>query len=287
MTAEVFDDRICRLGEGPLWHPERRQLFWFDILDKRLLSRRDGQPLEWQFEEQVSAAGWIDVDTLLIASESALFTFDLGTQERTFVHALEADDPVTRSNDGRADPWGGFWIGTMGKFTEPRAGAIYRYHAGELRRVADKITVSNSICFAPDGRSAYYSDTVMERVMRIALDPQTGWPNGDPTVHLDLRADNLHPDGAVTDADGNLWVAQWGASQVTCYDCAGQALTAVPAPALHTSCPAFGGPDLTDLYITSATSGLSDDDLRAQPHNGKTFVARGVGRGQAEPRVVL
>ena len=287
MSAKVFDDRICKLGEGPLWHPERQQLFWFDILGKRLLSQRDGRQLEWPFEEQVSAAGWVDRDRLLIASESELFTFDLGTEERSFVQALEADDPVTRSNDGRADPWGGFWVGTMGKYTEPRAGAIYRYHRGELRRIAEKITVSNSICFAPDRSAAYYSDTVMERIMRITLHPDTGWPEGEATVHLDLRPENLHPDGAVTDAEGNLWVAFWGAAQVRCYDAAGKCVRTVPAPAQNTSCPAFGGADLSDLYITSATAGLSDEAQGSREHNGRTFVVGGLGRGLPEPRVIL
>lgn len=287
MTAEVFDDRVCRLGEGPLWHPVREQLFWFDILGKRLLSQVGQRQLEWRFAEAVSAAGWVDRERLLIASETELFTFDLGTHDREFVHTLEADNPVTRSNDGRADPWGGFWIGTMGKYTEPREGAIYRYFLGEMRKVAAKITVSNSICFAPDRSVAYYSDTVTERVMRIALDAETGWPEGDPEVHLDLRGENLHPDGAVTDADGNLWVALWGAAQVACFDPDGVRIASVPAPALHTSCPAFGGTEFTDLYITSATSGLSDADHETHAENGRTFVARGAGRGRAEPRVIL
>ncbi len=233
------------------------------------------------------SAGWTGRDTILIASETELFTFDLGTHAREFVHALEADNPVTRSNDGRADPWGGFWIGTMGKYTEPREGAIYRYFGGELRRVAAEITVSNSICFAPDRSVAYYSDTVTERIMRIALDAESGWPTGEPVIHIDLRSEGLHPDGAVTDADGNLWVAQWGAAQVVCYDAQGRRTRTVPAPALHTSCPAFGGPGFSDLYITSATSGLSDEERDRHAHNGKTFVARGIGRGLPEPRVIL
>ncbi len=287
MTADIFDDRICRLGEGPLWHPERNQLFWFDILEKRLLSRENGRPLEWQFDQCVSAAGWIDRDTLLIASDTELFTFHLGTEEREFVHTLEAGNPVTRSNDGRADPWGGFWIGTMGRYTEPREGAIYRYHRGELRQIADKITVSNSICFAPDRSVVYYSDTVTERIMCIALDPETGWPDGEHSVHIDLRSENLHPDGAVTDAEGRIWVAQWGSAQVVCYDDAGRPVVKVPVPALNSSCPAFGGADLSDLYITSATSGLSNGNRDTHPHNGKTFVLRGAGRGRPEPRVIL
>ncbi|MBY0395033.1 MAG: SMP-30/gluconolactonase/LRE family protein, partial [Thermoleophilia bacterium] len=110
--TETYDDRPCELGEGPLWHPGREQLFWFDILGRKLLSRTAAGPLSWSFGECVSAAGWIDRDRLLVASETALSVFDLtrGTSDR--VVPLVADRPDLRSNDGRADPWGGFWIGT-------------------------------------------------------------------------------------------------------------------------------------------------------------------------------
>ncbi len=121
-TATLWDDRACKLGEGPLWHPERKQLFWFDILGQKLLTRTDSGPIEWHFDEIVSAAGWVDDSTLLIASETALFTFDLNSAESEFIAPLEADTPATRSNDGRADPWGGFWIGTMSKTAETGAG---------------------------------------------------------------------------------------------------------------------------------------------------------------------
>ncbi|MEZ5721276.1 MAG: SMP-30/gluconolactonase/LRE family protein [Paracoccaceae bacterium] len=128
--AQVFDDRGCILGEGALWHPEREQLFWFDILEGKLLSRSGGKPHEWRFEEMVSAAGWVDRSRLLIASETSLFLFDLDTGAAQEVVPLEADNMETRSNDGRADPFGGFWIGTMGRDAAPQAGAIYRWFDG-------------------------------------------------------------------------------------------------------------------------------------------------------------
>ena len=144
MNATLFDARTCALGEGPLWHPERGQLFWFDILGKTLLSRQGDKTLSWRFDECVSAAGWIDRDTLLVASETALWRFDLNGAERSLVVPLEADQPLTRSNDGRADPWGGFWIGTMGFNAERGAGAIYRYYKGALRQLFAEITISVS-----------------------------------------------------------------------------------------------------------------------------------------------
>lgn len=285
--SSIFDDRPCELGEGPLWHPERQQLFWFDIVNKRLMTQDAGEQHSWQFSEHVSAAGWVDHDVLLLASETGLWRFELLSGQKDLIVPLEADNPVTRSNDGRADPWGGFWIGTMGKNAEDRAGAIYRFWQGELRQLVPGVTISNTICFAPDRSCAYYADTVTQQVMRRSLDPDSGWPDGKSVVFLDLRDDGLYPDGAVVDADGNVWIAQWGASRVAAYDSTGRFLRAVPFQAAHTSCPAFGGKDLTTLFCTTARDGLDADALRTQPTNGMTFAAMGVSKGQSEHRVLL
>ncbi|MBT5679357.1 MAG: SMP-30/gluconolactonase/LRE family protein, partial [Marinovum sp.] len=166
MTVTIFSDTKCKLGEGPLWHPERQQLFWFDILAKRLITRLGDTEHYWQFDEHVSAAGWIDHDRLLIASETRLFSFNLVTQVQQTVVALEAKDLRTRSNDGRADPWGGFWIGTMGKQAEAGLGVIYRYYQGMLRPLYRAISISNAICFSPNRKYAYFADTATQTILR-------------------------------------------------------------------------------------------------------------------------
>ncbi|MEM7438523.1 MAG: SMP-30/gluconolactonase/LRE family protein [Pseudomonadota bacterium] len=278
--SQVFDPRPCTLGEGPLWHPERGQLFWFDIIEKRLMSRIGAEELVWQFDEHVSAAGWVDRDQLLIASETQLFVFNLTTGAQTPVCELEPGNPVTRSNDGRADPFGGFWIGTMGKRLEPRAGAIYRYYKGELRQLYDGITVTNSICFSLDRRWAYFCDTWNKQIMRVALDA-TGWPDGAPEVFVDLKADGLNPDGSVVDAEGQLWNAQWGAHRVACYGADGQFLKAVPVGGAQASCPAFGGDDLTTLFVTTAVEGLTG------PAEGLVYMVDPGATGQREHQVIL
>jgi sugar lactone lactonase YvrE len=282
VSVAVFSDTRCALGEGPMWHPERAELFWFDIIGRRLHAKGAGRERHWQFDEHVSAAGRVDRDTLLIASETGLYQFDVGTGERSLVVALEADMPLTRSNDGRADPWGGFWIGTMGKKAEPGAGAIYRFYRGALRKLVSDVTISNSICFAPDRSAAYFTDTKIGKIMRQPLAADDGWPKGPAEVFLDLGyCDALGVDGSVIDCDGCLWNAQWGASRVVRYARDGQLLQTVTLPTPQTSCPALGGNDFRTLYITTASDGLERDGA------GRTYAARIAVAGLPEPEVQI
>jgi sugar lactone lactonase YvrE len=272
----IFDATQCALGEGPLWHPQRGVLFWFDILGHRLHTKDH----HWQFDTFVSAAGWVDHDTLLVASADGLHKFSIATGDHTLICPLEADNPATRSNDGRADPHGGFWIGTMGINAQDGAGAIYRYYKGEVRQLFAPITISNAICFAPEGNTAYFTDTPTQKIMRVGLDAK-GWPQGDPELHIDLRGTDFRPDGAVVDAAGNLWNAQWGAGRVAGYAPDGTFIESFGFAGCQSSCPAFGGPDLQTLFCTSAATGLDG------PDQGKTFAVETHHTGQAEHQVQL
>ena len=282
MQVSVFDERNCVLGEGLLWHPLRHQLFWFDIKGRKLLSRDQNQELEWQFDRHVSAAGWVNETELLIASERDLCLFDIETGQQTTRIALEADNPDTRSNDGRADPWGGFVIGTMGKQAEAGAGAIYRYYEGELRQLFSDITISNAICFAPDQPLLYFTDTATQKIQRVRLD-EHGWPAGEAETFIDLTAEGLNPDGAVIDASGCMWNAQWGASRIAKYSPDGQFLEAVSFPAEQISCPAFGGADLNILFATSASDGITSPS----PDEGRTYHLQTLCYGQPEHQIIL
>ena len=281
-----WDERPCELGEGPLWHPVRRQLFWFDILGRRMLSHSSGYPEEWQLPEMASAAGWVDEDTLLIATETRLQTFEIDTGRTRDVVGLESGSTATRSNDGRADPWGGFWIGTMGLSAEEGAGAIYRYHGGALQRVRGGVTIPNSICFDRTRARAYWCDTTQGRIMMQSVDGE-GWPEAEPEIFLDLTEEGLNPDGSVVDANGWLWNAQWGAARVAAYDPEGRFQRAVPFPVPHTSCPAFGGEDMTTLFCTTAREHMTEAALAQAPHSGATYAAPGVAKGLPEPQVIL
>ena len=276
---KIFDPRPCSLGEGPLWHPLRQELFWFDITAHQLLSASK----MWQFDEHVSAAGWISQNQLLIASESQLLNFNLIKETQTKICDLEPGNLVTRSNDGRADPQGGFWIGTMGKNAEANAGAIYRYYRGELRLLVANVTIPNAICFSPDRKTAYYTDTPTRKILAVELN-QDGWPNSKPQVVIDLTDTGENPDGAVVDSDGNIWNAQWGSSKLACYSPKGILLKTVILPAAHTTCPAFAGSSKR-LFCTSATEGRTSEELT--PADGQTFEIQVSEIGQLEHQVIL
>ncbi|CAM3914234.1 SMP-30/Gluconolactonase/LRE-like region domain-containing protein [Bordetella tumbae] len=281
--STVFDSRPCHLGEGALWHPRREMLFWFDILDNRLLGRGADGIYQAELPERHSAAAWIDADRLLLASETGLWCFDLDSRQRVRVAEIEAHDATTRSNDGRADPWGGFWIGTMGKQAQSGAGALYRFFRGRLVRLRAGLTIPNAICFAPDRSLAYFADTAIQRVWQWQLDPE-GWPMNDPQVFMDFAAAGLYPDGAVTDADGALWIAHWGAGWVGHYDVAGTCLARRDLPSPQPTCPAFGA---GRLYVTSAWEGMSSPAREDYPLAGQTFDLGPVAGARDEPSFCL
>ncbi len=278
----ILSDTICALGEGALWHPEEEALYWVDIRGKRLY-RHDGRRQQrWAFDLHISALGWIDTGRLLVSGEAGLFTFDTDTGAQEVVAEIEADRPEMRSNDGRADPWGGFWASSMRKDETGQEGAIYRFYKGEVVRLYERFAIPNAISFAPGGAYAYFCDTAAQVIRRVALDGE-GWPAGDPVDFVDLRDEGLNPDGAVVDSQGNLWNAQYGAGRVACYAPDGAFMTAIGLPAGQVTCPAFGGRDLSMLYVTSAAHGAAENDRLG----GATFAVPTGFKGQRAHRVVV
>lgn len=287
MTAEVFDDTFCALGEGPLWHPDRQTLFWFDIDNKVMFEKGETSARKaYHFDRTVTAAGLLDGPDLLIASERDLFVYDLKTGAERLICPLDANNPDTRSNDGRADAHGGFWIGTMAYDTRPKAGAIFRYYKGELRLLYPDITVSNAICFAPDKSCAYFTDSRAKIIWRVALDDD-GWPAAEREELIDLRGEDFGPDGAVVDRDGRIWSAQWMGARVAVYDKDGKLEDVHPFPTSLTSCPAFGGADLRTLFVTTAGAHLPEPLKGTQTQAGFTFKLPNAGQGREEYRVSL
>lgn len=281
---KVVDKNRCILGEGVFWHPERKQLFWFDIIDKKLFSLSKRISKHWQFQEHISAAGWIDKSSLLIAGENNLFSFNLETMKRENICDLEKTNNENRSNDGRADPWGGFWIGTMSKKAELNKGAIYRFYKGKLIKLIDGITIPNSICFSKDKEFGFYSDTKKQKIYRQKLNKKTGWPEGKKEIFFNFSSKNFNPDGMTVDINNNLWCALWGSSQIVCISNEGKIIQYLKLPIKQPSCLSFGGENFESLYVTSASEGLKKSN---EQYDGQTLKINIGIRGNPESRVEL
>ncbi|WP_233417183.1 SMP-30/gluconolactonase/LRE family protein [Halovulum marinum] len=288
MQASLFKELTCALGEGPLWDEDR--LWFFDITGHgvggpRLYCLSEGGSVteHWDGERMASAAARTAKGGLLVATETDLMHFDPAAGIAESLCPLEADNPITRSNDGRADPQGGFWIGTMGRNAEAGAGAIYRWHRGELRALRKGVTIPNAICFAPDGREAYFADTRLKTIWRWRLDAD-GWPVGAPAEFHVMQGEDS-PDGAVIDETGSMWLAVWGGWRVQRISPDGIARERIELPVSNVTCPALT-PD-GRLYVTTARQGLQPSELDKQPLAGSVFLAEIGQRGIPEPRVML
>lgn len=286
--VSIFSDHVCELGEGPSYDPGRDRLFWFDIVGRKLLEKAwpDGETIVHDLPEMASAIAMVDDDRQLLFTETGLFIRHESDGRLERHGEIEADNPVTRSNDARVHPCGAFWLGTMGKRAESKAGAIYWHRGGEVRLLFPGITIPNSICFAPDGATAYFADTRDGILFSVDCDPQTGLPAGEPRLFVDRRGREGGIDGSVVDAEGRLWNAGWGAGALDCYAPDGTLLESVAMPARQVSCPAFAGPDANRLVVTSAWQGMSDEERLADPQAGRTFCVDIDVPGQFEPKAL-
>jgi sugar lactone lactonase YvrE len=289
VAVSIISDIDCHLGEGPSYDPATDTLFWFDIVGRRLLEKRwpDGETTIHDLPLMASALAVTTDGRQAIVTETGLHLRDTSTGALTMVMPIEADDGATRSNDSRVHPSGAFWIGTMGKQAQREAGAIYWYRNGQLKTLFPRISIPNSICFAPDGGTAWFADTAINRLWRVACDPRTGLPEGDPEIVLDQKSVEGGIDGSVMDAEGMLWNARWGSGALDCYDPSGRHLRRIALPARQSSCPAFVGPEADRIVVTSAWQGLGSEARMADPHAGKTFLVDLAVRGRHEPLLAL
>ena len=288
--AELFVDSRCELGEGPFWHPLLHQLFWFDILNQTLFSADANGHLvnRFTFKQPASAAAIIDRETLAVATAGAILRLDLASDTNTILTPLEEDVPGNRTNDGRVNPAGGFWIGTMSRRggQDVGAGAVYQFRAGVLETVLDDITIPNSTCFSPDGRVAYFADTITDTIRKCAIDPTTGLTVGEWTDFATTTGLGS-PDGSVVDSQGYLWNARWGGSCVVRHAPDGSIDRIIELPVSRVTCPALGGDDLKTLYITSAREHMTPEELELEPLAGSVFAIRVDVPGQPETLLKL
>lgn len=288
VPTSVLCDEHCHLGEGPTYDPATDTAWWFDIREAKLYEARlgSGALKVHNLGRMASALGRIDAERQLIVAEDGIYVRSVADGSMTLFRPLEADNPRTRSNDSRVHPSGTFWIGTMGKKAEPLAGAIYALHRGQISTLYPGITIPNSICFSPDGATGYFADTGRNELFSVTLDPATGLPRGEPKLLVRHRGLG-GIDGSVVDADGLIWNARWGGGCVDVYSPQGELLRSLHVPALQSSCPAFVGPGLSRLLVTSAWQDMDEAARTADPQAGRTFLLEAGARGRAEPDVKL
>lgn len=262
----------AEVGEGPLWDQRDQVLLWIDI-PRCAVHRFDpasGVDTVSDVGQMVGAVALTSGGGLILALQEGFALFHSGQIE--MITPVEAEDPGTRMNDGYVDPQGRFWAGTMSIRESNRNGSLYRLDpGGDVTRVLRGIGISNGIDWSPDERTMYFADTAARTVDAFDFDGATGRISNRRNL-LTMPAGGGSPDGLVVDAEGCLWVALWGGSAVHRYTPDGQLALKIELPVTQVTKPAFGGPDRSDLYITTARR-----DRHDEPHAGDVFVVRGTG----------
>lgn len=276
----VLDAR-ARLGESPLWHAIEQKLFWVDVYNHRVhqFDPATGQNRYFDTREVVSAVAPYSPDHLLIALRDSLAQMDIQTGEiNPLVQLALSNQGDSRCNDGKCDPQGRFWIGTCSD-TSGQA-ALYRYDPdGSLQVMETGLTISNGLGWSPDGSTFYLTDSFQHKIFAYDFDGTTG-SISHRRVLIDLSQESVEPDGLTIDTQGNIWSALWDGWAVACFDPTGQLICRVKLPVPRPTSVTFGGPNLTDLYITSACVGLSQKQVQECHTAGDLFCLTTFAKGR-------
>lgn len=288
-AADCILPARAMLGESPLWSADEQRLYWVDTLAPALhrFDPTTGIDETWPLP---SDAGCIALDqsgAVIAALRSGLWRLDLagGVHQRLCPAPFAPEQ--TRFNDGRCDPAGRFWAGSLYEPREPPLAALYRYDPSSgFSAMVREVAVSNGLAWSPDGRVMYHADTPSHIVWAYSFDAGSG-SLGGRRIYLDFRSSQQRPDGACVDAAGNYWVALYGAGLVAQFSPAGQPLAEIRLPVKAPTMPALGGPDLKTLYITTARQKHSEAELAAMPLAGGLFSCAVDIPGLPEPRCRL
>lgn len=283
-AASLILDAKATLGEGPIWDTRENALWWIDINEHKL-HRFDPSANEnrtWDVGQRVGTVVPRASGGLMLALQSGFASFDPITESLRVVSDPEAHLPENRFNDGKCDPAGRFWAGTLELVEENmQAGTLYcLYPDGHVEAKVPEVGISNGIVWTSDKTTMYYIDTPTRRVDAFDYDNETGAiANRRPAIAL---PDDFvgYPDGMTIDSEDNLWVALWGGWGIVRFDPrTGEELDRVDVPASQVTACAFGGPDLRDLFITTARRDLEGPALEKEPHAGGLFHAKVAATG--------
>jgi sugar lactone lactonase YvrE len=266
------------LGESPVWHSREQVLYYCDIPGHRLhrFDPRSGELRHWQFDTDVACLAPALNGRLLLAMRDGLWHFDPASGERALAAPPPYDLKNERFNDGKCDPQGRFWVGTIYEPREPALASLNRFWHGRLERVVEGVTVLNGLAWSPDGCTMHWSDTKAHTVFAADFDPVSGtisrkrvfasFATKQPGQSL---ADyGGRPDGAAMDVEGCYWAAMFEGQRLIRISPDGDIVREVMLPVRCPTMPCFGGPDLKTLYITSSRENRPAAELIEQPYAG-------------------
>jgi sugar lactone lactonase YvrE len=288
---EVVHRHPMAVGECPLWDPAQACLYWVDI-DGFAVHRLDpasGAHASWKMDSEPSALALDAGGGLVVALRSGFAHLDTASGALTPIAPAPYETATTRFNDGRVDPAGRFWVGTLYEPRDRQAAQMFCLERGAVRLVwSGGMTVSNGLAFSPDQKRMYHSDTTGHRIDRYDFDAATGavsHPQRFQQFSAD-RADNYggRPDGAAVDSEGAYWCAMFEGGRLLRFAPDGALLREVKLPLRCPTMVAFGGADLRTLYITSASHKRPDAERAQYPLSGCVLSLRVDVAGLPEPR---
>jgi D-xylonolactonase len=292
MTVVADFGDLC--GESPVWDEENRILYWIDIGSNRIYrhSPESGESVIFRSDFPVSGLRLNAGGGFTVVNAKGAWLWD--GAERLQLLAAEVDGFECRLNDCEADPAGRLITGS--NFYDPaadyRLGALFQFDRNGRGRILDEgIHHSNGIGFSPDGATMYFTDTIARMVYAYDYDVASGDAR-NRRIFVRVPSTEGLPDGLAVDAEGFVWSAQWYGGCVVRYDPDGKLERRIPVPAKQTSALAFGGSDLTDIFITTAsfpeTTPLipTGYDPHAGPFGGPLYTLSAGIRGRAKATAI-
>lgn len=282
--VKVLVDIRAQVGEGAIWEPKKQVLYWLDILSSELYeyNPQTGENKSYNVGQHVGTVVPRTSGGLMLALRDGFASFDPNSGKITMIADPEANSPGNRFNDGKCDPAGRFWAGTMAYTNQTTQGSLYRMDTDlSVHKLLGNIAISNGIVWSHDKKTMYYIDTLAYNVRAFDYDNETG-DIANERVAVTVERGMGGPDGMAIDADGMLWVAHYGGSCVRRWDpSTGKVLDQIDLPCANITSCAFGGDDLATLYITSAAQQMSAEDLAKTPLAGSLFQANPGVKGAA------